>query len=497
MFLMKVGHLMMMPNEKYESREMESLKKRSEELDSVIDSSFDGIMIYNSKGVGLRVNPALLRVTGLQESDIVNEKLTEHQKKGILMYKPITLRAMETRDVFSGIQLIHTGKRVTVTGVPVFNEDGSLIRIVSNVRDVDALNQIQQQEELERVWDFSKRYSSELQALKKDLQKSEHIIGGSPEMLTVMESALHVAASDVNVMLLGESGVGKDVIAQLIHDNSPRRNNGKYIKVNCGAIPFELMESEFFGYERGAFTGARQEGRKGFFEMAQGGTIFLDEIADLPLGLQVKMLRVLEDKEIIRIGGEKATKLDVRVVSATNKNLEAMVAEGSFREDLYYRLNVIPINIPSLRERPEDIVALLEHYLEKFNRKYAANKSFSVEALHLLKQYNWPGNVRELINLVERLVITSKSSVITPDHLPRSMNIYTSESSSAATLLMEYRYLREQLESKNMKEILDEIERKMVVLAFKEHRSSRKVGEVLGVSHATVINKLRKHGIID
>ena len=481
---------------KSESYEMESLKKRCQELDSVMENSFDGIMIYSSKGVGLRVNPAFLRVTGLKEKHIVGEKLSEHQKKGILVHKPITLRALESRSVVSGVNKIYTGKKVTVTGVPVFDEDGKVTRIVSNVRDLDALHQIQQQEELERAWEFSKRYSSQLKALKVDLLKSEHIIGSSPEMLAVMESALHVASSDVNVIILGDSGVGKDIIARLIHDNSNRRVGGNYIKVNCGAIPYELMESEFFGYERGAFTGARQEGRKGFFELAQGGTIFLDEIGDLPLGLQVKMLRVLEDKEIIRVGGEKAIKLDVRVISATNKNLEAMVAEGSFREDLYYRLNVVPITIPSLQERPEDIVSLLEHYLEKFNGKYSTNKTFSVESLHLLKQYNWPGNVRELINFVERLVITCKSSVIMPDHFPRSMNIYTPEISTAS-LLMEYRYLQEQLESKNMKEILDEIERKMVLLAFKEHRSSRKVGEVLGVSHATVINKLRKHGIID
>ncbi len=477
--------------------EVETLKKRFEELESVLNNSYDGIMVYNSKGVGMRVNPALLRVTGLKKKDIVNEKLSEHQQKGILMYKPITLRALESRNVVTGIQKIHTGKKVTVTGVPVFGDEGNLLRVVSNARDVDALHQVQHQEELTRAWEFSKRYSAELKALKNDLQKSEHIIADSPEMLAVMENALHVAASDVNIILLGASGVGKDVIARLIHDNSSRLQSGKYIKVNCGAIPYELMESEFFGYERGAFTGARQEGRKGYFELAQDGTIFLDEIADLPLGLQVKMLRVLEDKEIIRLGGEKATKLNVRVISATNKNLESMVADGSFREDLYYRLNVIPITIPPLRERPEDVVALLEHYLEKFNKKYSANKSFSVETIHLLKQYGWPGNVRELINLVERLVITCKSSVIMPDHFPRSMNIFTPDGSSAASLLLEYRYLREQLESKNMREILEEIERKIVLLAFKEHRSSRKVGEILGVSHATVINKLRKHGIIE
>jgi len=444
----------------------------------------------------LRVNPALLRVTGLKETDIVGENLYEHQQKGILLYKPITLRALEARSIISGIQKIYTGKEVTVTGVPVFGEDGEIVRIISNVRDVNVLSQVPQQEETRRTRELSKRYSQELEALKNNLLNSEHIIASSPKMLTIIESVLHVATSDVSVIILGESGVGKDIIARLIHDNSRRRESGKFVKVNCGAIPYELMESEFFGYERGAFTGARPEGRKGFFELAHEGSIFLDEIADMPLGLQVKLLRVLEDKEIIKVGSEKVVKIDVRVIAATNKNLEAMVAEGSFREDLYYRLNVVPITIPSLQERPEDIVVLLEHFLERFNEKYGVDKSFSVEALYLLKKYSWPGNVRELINLVERLVITCRSSVIMPDHLPKSMNICASNNYSTASLLMEHRYLQEQLASKNMKEILDEIEKKMMLLVLKEHRSSRDVGEVLGVSHATVINKLRKHGII-
>ncbi|MEW5921116.1 MAG: sigma 54-interacting transcriptional regulator [Bacillota bacterium] len=479
------------------SSEMEKLHKRYRELDLALENSYDGIMICNNKGIGLRVNPALLRVTGLEENQLVGSNIAELQQKGIVAYEPITIRALQEQSVITGMQKIWTGKKVTVTGVPVFGEGKKVIRVISNVRDVEALSQIQHQDKLNRVWELSKRYSLELATLKKELEKSDHIIACSPEMLTVMESVMHLAASDVNVMILGESGVGKDIIARLIHDNSRRNKCGKYIKVNCGAIPYELMESEFFGYERGAFTGARQEGKRGFFELANGGTIFLDEIADLPLGLQVKLLRVLEDREIIRVGGENAIRLDVRVIAATNKNLEAMVAEGSFREDLYYRLNVVPMTLPPLRERPEDIVALLEHFLEHFNEKYGTNKSFSVEALYLLKKYSWPGNVRELINLVERLVITCKSPVILPEHFPRSMNIYTPESDSTTSLLIEYRYLREQLKKKNMKEILEEIERKIVLLAFKEHRSSRKVGEILGVSHATVINKLRKHGIID
>jgi len=321
-------------------------------------------------------------------------------------------------------------------------------------------------------------------------------VAQSEEMLGVLETAFHVAGSDVSVLILGESGVGKDVIARLIHNNSSRQQIGSFIKVNCGAIPHELMESEYFGYERGAFTGARREGKRGFFELAHEGTLFLDEIADLPLNLQVKLLRVLEDREIMRLGGEKPIKVDVRIITATNKDLEAMVVDGSFRDDLFYRLNVVPITVPPLRERPEDISALLAHYLARFNEKYKVDKSFSRETLQLLLGYRWPGNVRELINLVERLVITTRFRVILPEHLPESMLLSIKDHIISAALLLEHDYLREQLHSKSMKEIMDEVEKKIILLAYRECRSSRKVGELLGISHATVINKLRKHGLI-
>jgi TyrR family helix-turn-helix protein/PAS domain S-box-containing protein len=474
---------------------VETLKRRYKELNSALENSFDGVMITNSKGIGLKVNPAILRLTALKEDHFVGKKINDLTEKGIFEYEPITIRALREKRIVTGVQKINTGRAVTVTGVPVLDDHEKVVRVITNVRDLLELDQLK--EDMRKSQELLVRYQTELAALRFELMKSQQIVAQSEEMLGVLEAAFHVAGSDVSVLILGESGVGKDIIARLIHNNSSRQQKGSFIKVNCGAIPRELMESEFFGYERGAFTGARREGKRGFFELAHEGTLFLDEIADLPLNLQVKLLRVLEDREIMRLGGEKPVKVDVRIVTATNKDLAVMVADGSFRDALFYRLNVVPVTVPPLRERPEDISALLAHYLARFNEKYKVDKSFSREALQLLLGYSWPGNVRELINLVERLVITTRFRVILPEHLPESMLLSIKENIFSAALLLEHDYLWEQLHSKSMKEILDEIEKKIILLAYRECRSSRKVGELLGISHATVINKLRKHGLIN
>jgi TyrR family helix-turn-helix protein/PAS domain S-box-containing protein len=472
-----------------------NIAKRYNEINSALENSFDGVMITNNKGIGLKVNPSLVRLTGLKENHFVGKRIKQLTEKGIFIHESITIRALREKRIVTGVQEINNGRAVTVTGVPVLDDQKKqVIRIITNVRDLIELNQLK--EDMRKSQELLLRYETELAALRFELMKSQQIVAQSEQMLGAMETAFHIAGSDVNVLILGESGVGKDIIARLIHNNSSRCQEGGFIKVNCGAIPAELMESEFFGYDRGAFTGARREGKRGFFELAHEGTLFLDEIADLPLKLQVKLLRVLEDREFYRLGGEKAIKVDARVITATNKDLHAMVADGTFREDLFYRLNVVPITVHPLRERPEDVSALLAHYLSRFNEKYKVYKSFSRETLQLLFSYSWPGNVRELINMVERLVITTRCHVILPEHLPECIMAASNEYVPLSVRLFEHDYLREQLHSKSMKEILDEVERKILLTAYSQFRSSRKVGETLGVSHATVINKLRKHGII-
>lgn len=239
----------------------------------------------------------------------------------------------------------------------------------------------------------------------------------SSKIKRLLELMIRVAKIDSTVLITGESGVGKGIFASLIHHNS-NRSKKPFMEINCGAIPENLMESELFGYEPGSFTGAKASGKAGIFEMCNNGTILLDEIGELPFNLQVKFLRVIQEQEIFRVGGTSPRKLNVRIIAATNKNLEEMVKNKLFRADLYYRLNVLPIHIPPIRERIEDTMPLANHFLEKFNREYKANKKLDINVLKILEKYQWPGNVRELKNLIERLVIISETEVIGLQHLP-------------------------------------------------------------------------------
>lgn len=265
---------------------------------------------------------------------------------------------------------IRNGKELLLTGNPVFNENGELVRVVTAIRDVTELSSLTEQ--LAESEQMKNWHCHELERLRSQ-QSFRKIITRNPELLQKLEMASHVAQVDSTVLILGESGVGKELFVQLIHRASKRAKH-PLIKINCGAIPANLLESEFFGYEPGAFTGAIKEGKLGLFELAQGGTLFLDEIGELPLDLQVKILRVLQDKEINRIGGKKTISLDIRVVAATNRDLTDMVKNRLFRQDLYYRLNVVPILLPPLRRRKEDIFLLVAEFLDKFNRQYSFQK---------------------------------------------------------------------------------------------------------------------------
>lgn len=268
-----------------------------------------------------------------------------------------------------------------------------------------------------RELDEDNREAQELQELRAKQLGHHKLIYKSKIMHQVFELAIKVAKVNSNVLITGESGVGKEVIAKIINQAGPRAQK-PFLQINCGAIPENLLESELFGYEGGAFTGAKKTGKMGYFELSHEGTLLLDEIGELPLNLQVKLLRAIQDREIFRIGGTKPYKFDVRIIFATNRNLEKMVQNGLFRADLYYRLNVVPINIPPLRKRTDDIIPLAIHFLEIFNSKHKTNKRFEPEVLLAFERYNWPGNVRELENVIERLVIISDEEIIGLQYLP-------------------------------------------------------------------------------
>jgi transcriptional regulator with PAS, ATPase and Fis domain len=307
----------------------------------------------------------------------------------------------------------------------------------------------------------------------------------SRQMKKVMEMSVHVGKFDCTVLIQGESGVGKEIIAQTIVQSSERKE-GPFIKINCGAIPETLLESELFGYEKGAFTGADPKGKTGMFEMANKGTILLDEVGEIPISLQVKLLRVLQEKEIIRVGGTKPIKLNIRIIAATNQNLEEMVREGTFREDLYYRINVVSIIIPPLRKRPDDIPALTKHFLHKFNKKYNLNKSISPQLQDLLLTYPWPGNVRELQNLIENLVILTQDDVITPEHLPAK---FLEHRNNVTPNLVEINKILP------LKEAVNILETNLIKEAMQRFGTTRRAASILKVDQSTLVRKMQKHKI--
>ncbi len=348
--------------------------------------------------------------------------------------------------------------------------------------------------------DFEKE-REKIETEKKNLEKKltniysksgiEGIVANSIKTLEIVDTIKSVANTPATVLLTGESGVGKEVFAKAIHNLSDRRDK-PFVKINCAAIPEDLLESELFGYEKGAFTGANTT-KKGKFELADGGTIFLDEIGDMPLLLQSKLLRVLQEKEIERLGGSKTIKVDVRIIAATNKDLEKMVQEGTFREDLYYRLNVIQIHIPPLRERREDIPVLIYYFLDKFNKMYGKNLKISDELVELLTNYDWPGNIRQLQNTLERMVILAKKPVLTKEDLPvdikKSLKNFIKKPEPAKPTIKEEKKV-------HLPKTIEEIERENIIKALEEtNYVVKKAAEKLGMTPRQVRYRMEKYNI--
>ncbi|MGG1663349.1 sigma-54 interaction domain-containing protein [Brevibacillus sp. NRS-1366] len=400
-------------------KEIEELQLVQHELNEVINSSFDGIVISDADGVVLYQNPANEQISGLKAQECIGRNLQDLMHEGVIDQSP-TLKVLEENRAVTVIQKVVTGKNVLISGVPIRNNKGKIEKVVCNIRDLTELNKLEKEIlDLEKKHEMANRELEELKG-KQDVKNS--IVFHSRNMEEVVDRALRVAQVNSAVLIHGESGVGKEKIVNLIHYYSDRRNQ-PFVKINCGAIPETLLESELFGYESGSFTGAHRKGKPGLFEIASRGTVFLDEIGDMPLHLQVKLLRVLQEYEFTRIGGIKPIQVDVRIVAATNRNLEEMIAKGKFREDLYYRLNIIPIFIPPLRERREDIIPLVFHTLNECKHKYGIHRTFSREALNSFQAHDWPGNVRELQNLVERVSLMVNSTMIEISDINRELKI--------------------------------------------------------------------------
>ncbi|MDN5345367.1 MAG: hypothetical protein PWQ18_1481 [Clostridia bacterium] len=459
------------------SSELSVVKSLNRQLQSVIAACYDGMVVIDGQDVVRGVNEACGRIMASPDAPIsTGRRLQPDAGEAEGQLYQLCRLVRDSRKAATIMYQTPAGREAILTGSPVFNEEGAVSQVVINIRDMTELRHLKEE---------AQRATAELQALRARHLAAPEVVRQSPAMQRVVDQALRVAAVDSTVLITGESGVGKEVIARLIHQHSQRRE-GPFMEINCGAIPENLLESELFGYEKGAFTGASKEGKIGLLEVANNGTLFLDEIGDLPLGLQVKLLRFLQAQEIYRLGGRQPIKLNVRILAATNKDLARMVREKAFREDLYYRLNVVPIRIPPLRERREDILPLAQHFLTGFNGKYGTGKRLSFAVCRLLEGYAWPGNVRELQNLMERLVIMGEDDLIQPEQLPLE---WAGESQEAGKALV----LKELLP---LQEAREQVERQLITMALDRYSSLRRAARALGVSHSTLLRKAQAYGLM-
>lgn len=458
-------------------RELESLKTWLRNLNAMFNSSDDGIWFADGSGRVLAVNPMCEQITGLHAGDLVGKYMQELVETG-LFDRSTVLQAIEKKERVTIQQTVKGKVKYLTTGIPIFDEQGNVSCVVATIRNVAKM--VHLQEQLLKEKQQSRKYKSELDYLRAMRIKIPELVFRSPSMKKVVEMATRIARVDSTVLISGESGTGKDVLARYIH-RLDKGDEKPFITINCGAIPEQLLESELFGYERGAFTGARKEGKVGMFELAHKGTLFLDEVGELPLGLQVKLLQAIQSRKIYRVGGTKPIPVSVRIIAATNKDLQAMMKENKFREDLYYRLMVIPIYIPPLRERTEDIFLLAHSFIDEFNQHFGLEKTLSPQVLEHLVRYEWPGNVRELRNIIERMVVMSQGPEIVLSDVPEPIRSEKPFSQTAT----------------HLKDAVAETEKYMLSETYKRCGSWPKVAEILGVNFTTVYRKASRYGLLN
>lgn len=461
------------------AEEVTNLKDLQSMLQAIIQSSDEAISVVDQYGNGLLINPAYTRLTGFSQEDIIGKPATVDISEGDSMH----MQVLKTKKAVRGVPMKLGPKRkdVVVNVAPVV-VDGEMIGSVGVIHDVSEF----------------KRLTEELESARRIIRNLEakysfaDIIGYSESMQQAIEQAKKAASTPATVLLRGESGTGKELFAHAIHNESERKYN-QFIRVNCAAISESLLESELFGYEEGAFTGARRGGKRGLFEEASGGTIFLDEIGELSMSMQVMLLRVLQEREVVRVGGTKPINIDVRVIAATHVNLEAAIGAGRFREDLYYRLHVVPIHIPPLRQRLEDIKPIAMHLLRKANLEYGRNvEELHEETLQMLLSYHWPGNVRELENVLGRAMIHMRINerIIMPEHLPPLERRIVSTKKEEVP--------QEGSTGTTLKEAVEKAERQHILRELAAAKGNRTLAaKRLGIAIRSLYYKMEKLGIMD
>ncbi|GAB6109395.1 sigma-54 interaction domain-containing protein [Fusibacter bizertensis] len=445
----------------------------------VSDHLFDGIYISDGEGRTVFVNEAYSRITGIDKSLIVGRTVKEITEEGKLFKGAVTMKVIASKSRVSSIgKSLITNREHLVTGSPLLDEQGNVRMVVINNRDITELRALEN--EMSQLKVDKDRVDEEVKFLRKQLS-SEVVRSQDHEMQMVFEVMQAVAPTDVTVLITGESGTGKEIIADEIYKNS-KRNDKPFIKINCAAIPAELLESELFGYEKGAFTDANKSGKIGLFELAHTGTILLDEIGDMSLKLQSKLLRVLQSMEITRIGGSVPIKLDVRIIASTNKDLHEEMKQGRFREDLYYRLNVIPIHLKPLRDRKNDVILFAKTFLERYNKKYGKKMLLDAKAEALLMAYDWPGNIREIENVFERIVVIHHEPIVQEQFLRTMLHLD----------MVTYKPLEAE---NNLKDAVERIEKEMILDALALYGSINKAAKGLGLSQPGLSKKCKKYQI--
>ncbi|HBY2763656.1 TPA: sigma 54-interacting transcriptional regulator, partial [Clostridioides difficile] len=445
----------------------------------ILEASHDEICVSDDKGIIIYCNKAFEENYGLKKEDILGKNVSFLEDSGYSTKSPIPI-VLKTKTKFSLEQDTQTGKKLIITATPIFDENGHLEFTVENCRDITELNNIKNK--LEDTKKQVKKYKSEVETLYRTaLRIEDTVIMDGIVMRPIINTVNHVSKTDVSVLLLGESGTGKSSLARYIHHNS-NRSNGPFITINCATISPQLLESELFGYTSGAFTGASTKGKVGLVELANGGTLFLDEIGDIPQNLQAKFLQLIQDRTFTPVGSLKNKKVDIRIISATNVDLVSKVKEKKFREDLYYRLNVIEIKLPPLRERRDNLVEIIKYYFNRYSSDFNLNKTISKEAMDAIANYRFPGNIRELQNIIQKILLTCTDNHITIDDLPNILtkNIHITNNGNKTHISQINKVIISDSKSTNYKNknfdtLIKEYEKNIILDAYEKFGSSYKV----------------------
>ncbi len=444
----------------------------AQNLNALIENSSDSICVTDGNGLIVKVNEAYEQLSKMSRSELIGRNVND-LVGDVTSASSVALAIQEGKSVTIEQTLLRIQRVCYSTSRPIF-QDGKIVMVITNNRDFDEIDALRA--EFVREKERNEKYVAEIQHIREQNMDSGGLVVKDRSSLRCLHRAQKVASTNTNVLIVGETGVGKEVYAKFIH-RAGTRKDGPFVSVNCGAIAPSIIESELFGYEKGAFTGANPAGKPGLFEVADHGTIFLDEIGELPPNMQVKLLRVLQEQEILRVGGTKPIKIDVRAISATNQDLRQMIREKGFREDLFYRLSVIVIEIPPLRERQDDIVPLTARFLSEFNDKYKTKKKLSRSAFRLLKTYWWPGNVRELKNVLEEVVVMSEEGRITPEDFPFYKKAILG--------------VRQIKPGASLNELLGQVEYDYLKEALQIHGSIRKAAASLGLPPSTFARRIK------